>query len=277
MSVTPWDTDVGNTMKNLLKRWLLKTLWRYNAKDLKKVLRGKGITEGDTLVVHASWKNDNGFNGSAKDLINALKELLGPDGLLVMMSMPYQNQSTRDYLAQGKVFNVNRTPSMMGLLSEVFRRGQGVVRSLNAAHPLLAWGRDAEDFIAGHQFSKCSFGTDSPFAKLADRKAKVLLFDAPFNTITYNHYLEACLEKHFPVPLFTTAPMSCQMLDPDGQIQTMTTRVLSAESAKYRIDERLQKALEASGKLKAIRIGNSRLSLVNIADLKHCAEQEIAF
>ena len=138
------NTDVNDKMKTVIKRWLLKTLWRYNQAALVRKLRAQGIAQGDTLVVHASWKNDNGFSGSAKDFIDALKMLVGNDGLLIMMSMPYQNQSTRDYLAQGKVFNVNRTPSMMGLLSEVFRRGQGVVRSVNAAHPLLAWGHDAD-------------------------------------------------------------------------------------------------------------------------------------
>ncbi len=264
-------------MKKYVKKLLLKTLWRYDSAALHNKLRHMGVASGDTLVVHASWRNDSGFSGSAKDFIDALKTVLGADGLLVMMSMPYQNQSTREYLAQGKVFNVSRTPSMMGLLSEVFRRGQGVVRSLNAAHPLLAWGRDAQSFIADHHLSQCSFGADSPFARLADRQAKILLLDAPFNTITYNHYLEACLEARFPLPLFDSVPMQCQMLDQQGNTLTMTTRVLSAQSAPYRIDNMLQQALQNEAKIQSGTLGNSRLMLVQTADLQRCAMQVVRF
>jgi len=264
-------------MKKFLKRWLLKTVWRYDAVALTRKLRAEGIIAGDTVMVHASWKNDNGFSGSAKDFIDALKILLGNDGLLIMMSMPYQNQSTRDYLAQGKVFNVNRTPSMMGLLSEVFRRGQGVVRSLNAAHPILAWGRDAEDFIAGHHLSQCSFGADSPFARLAQRDAKLLLIDVPFNTITYNHYLEAELAARFPVPLFEPIPMRCQMLDSSGQSVSMNTQVLSEPSAPYRIDNILQQAVQKAGKLQQFKLGNTRFMQVKVTDLYHSAEKAVHF
>ena len=264
-------------MKKLLKSWLLKTLWRYDQQALMRTLQAQGVNPGDTLVVHAAWKNDNGFAGSAKDFIDTLKTVLGPEGLLVMMSMPYQNQSTREYLAQGKVFNVKRTPSMMGLLSEVFRRGQGVVRSLNAAHPLLAWGRDAQSFIADHHLSQCSFGADSPFARLAPRKAKLLLIDAPFNTITYNHYLEAELAARFPLPLFDEMPMSCQMLDSDGQNVTMTTQVLSAQSAPYRIDNMLEQALQETGKLQQFKLGNTRFIQLKVTDLHQCADKAVHF
>lgn len=271
------NTDVNDKMKTVLKRWLLKTLWRYDQAALVRKLRAQGIVAGDTVVVHASWKNDNGFSGSAKDFIDALKTLLGNDGLLIMLSMPYQNQSTRDYLAQGKVFNVNRTPSMMGLLSEVFRRGQGVVRSVNAAHPLLAWGRDAGAFIADHHLSQCSFGADSPFARLAARDAKLLLIDAPFNTITYNHYLEAKLAARFPVPLFDEAPMHCQMLDSNGHSVSMTTRVLSAQSAPYRIDNMLQQAVQRAGKLQQFTLGNTRFMQLKVTDLDQSADKAVHF
>lgn len=264
-------------MKKFLKRCLLKTLWRYDLNALIKALHANGIRKGDTVVVHASWKNDNGFTGSAKDFVDALKSVVGDNGLLVMVSMPYQNQSTRDYLAQGKVFNVNRSPSMMGLLSEVFRRGKGVVRSLNAAHPLLAWGRDAEDFVAGHQNSVCSFGADSPFAKLEARQAKFLLVDAPFNTITFNHYLEQRFAERFPVPLFESQPINCQMLDLHGNSVTMSTRVLTAQSAFYRIDNLLERALSADSKLTKFRIGNTRFVQVSATDLCKYADKVVHF
>jgi aminoglycoside 3-N-acetyltransferase len=84
-------------------------------------------------------------------VVRALKAAVGEGGLLVMPSMPYHNMSSAQWLAKGKPMNVLRSPSMMGLVSEVFRRSEGVQRSLSLTHPLLAWGRDAAAFVEGHE------------------------------------------------------------------------------------------------------------------------------
>ncbi|MCG5502206.1 AAC(3) family N-acetyltransferase, partial [Ectothiorhodospira lacustris] len=102
-------------------------------------------------MIHASWGPANGFHGRPADMIFILKELIGVNGLLVMPSLTYQNESSREFLARGVPMDVRRSPSQMGLLSEVFRRGKGVRRSLSPTHPLLAWGHRAEEFLAGHE------------------------------------------------------------------------------------------------------------------------------
>ena len=78
----------------------------------------------------------------------------------------------------------------MGLLSELFRRRTGVVRSLNPAHPVLAFGKDAAWLTAGHEDCAYSCGRDTPFDKFRSLRGKVLFFDVPFNTFTFIHFLE---------------------------------------------------------------------------------------
>lgn len=264
-------------LKQLLKRILLKTVWRYDAAKLQAKLKEAGIQQGDCVMVHSTWRPDNGFDGSAKDFIDALKSLIGENGLLVMMSMPYNNQTTQDYLRQQKVFKIRRTPSRVGLLTEVFRRGKDVVRSHNAAHPLLVWGKGKEAFIEGHEHSKCSFGTDSPFARLANLNCKFLLVDTPFNSTTYNHYLEAVYEDRFPVPLFEEQPMSGVMEDADGSRMTFSTLVLSKQSVPYRIDHLLEGALEKKGAVRRFRIGATHFIKVNARDSEKVSARSVIF
>ena len=127
-------------IKPRLKALAAKTVWAYGPEDVVKKLRQCGVAPGTTLIVHSSWLQYNGFRGKPADLVKALKAAVGAEGLLVMTSMPYHNMSSAQWLAKGKPMNVRRSPSMMGLVSEVFRRSEGVVRSLSATHPLLAWG-----------------------------------------------------------------------------------------------------------------------------------------
>ena len=176
--------------KSTVKGWLARTLWAYGPDKLIRQLRQIGVTEGSTLVVHSSWLPHNGFRGKPADLVKALKAAVGESGLLVMTSLPYQNMSSAQWLASGKPMNVRRSPSMMGLVSEVFRRSEGVRRSLSATHPLLAWGRDAERFVEGHENTDRPFGAGSPFARILERDAIVLGFDAPFSTFTFHMYVE---------------------------------------------------------------------------------------
>lgn len=254
-------------LKKAIKDILLKTVWAYGPDKLKTKLVKMGIKKGDRIMVHSSWLPQNGFEGSAKDFLDALKDVVGEDGLIVMMSMPYQNESTQAYLSKGLVFNRKRTASKVGLLTEVFRRGKAVVRSFNSAHPLLAWGAGKEEFIEGHQHSICSFGVGSPFEKLESLRARILLIDAPFDTITFNHYLESKYEDSYPVPLFESDSMQGEMLDYDGASVTFSTRVLSKASAGHRIDAALKKALDEKSLLQNFRVGNTNFTLVDVDDL----------
>lgn len=254
-----------------LKKFVKKILYKYDERKLSQALRRLGVMEGDALMVHSSWLPDNGFNGTAKQFIDSLKSVIGVEGLLSMMSMPYQNESTKEYLSKKTAFKVKRTPSKVGLLTEVFRRGKDVRRSLNAAHPVVVWGKGSEDFISGHHLTECSFGTGSPFEKLALLEGKILLVDTPFNTITFNHYLESLNEKEYPVKLFETEFVKGCVIDEDGNAIDFSTKVLAKESLNYRIDARLEAEMNKRGLIRRLKVGGTSLILVKTSDLVLCA------
>lgn len=246
-------------LKHLTKDLLTKTIWAYGPDELVRQIRKCGIEPGATLVVHSSWHQHNGFRDKPADLIKALKTAVGNNGLLVMTSMPYHNMSSAEWLAKGKPMNVRRSPSMMGLVSEVFRRSEGVHRSLSATHPLLAWGKDAQDFISGHQHTDRPFGHQSPFAELLERNALILGFDAPFSTFTFTHFVEDHLADSLPTPLYEPELLAGKVVDYDGNESTQWLRVISPLANKQRREERLIAQLESSQVLHRGRIGNTAL------------------
>jgi len=255
-----------STLKGWAKAQAARTIWAYGPDELVTRLRKIGVTPGSTLMFHSSWLPHNGFKGKPADVVRALKAAVGEGGLLVMPSMPYHNMSSAQWLAKGKPMNVLRSPSMMGLVSEVFRRSEGVRRSLSLTHPLLAWGRDAAAFVEGHERTERSFGEASPFARLLAREALILGFDAPFSTFTYTHFVEDQLEATLPCPLYEAEPLAGVVIDRDGRPLDCRVRVLAAEANRLRREARLVEYLRASGVLHAERIGRTALVWIRAAD-----------
>lgn len=255
------------TIKPRLKALAAKTVWAYGPEDVVRKLRQCGVAPGTTLIVHSSWLQYNGFRGKPADLVKAFQSAVGPTGLLVMTSMPYHNMSSAQWLAMGKPMNVRRSPSMMGLVSEVFRRSEGVLRSLSATHPLLAWGTAAEEFIAGHQNTDRPFGPDSPFAKLLDRDAIILGFDVAFSAFTFTHFVEDQIAETLPIALYETDLMRGIVVDANGTTCEQWVRVLSAEANSLRREHRLVEKLKDDGVLHEGSIGHTSLTWTRAKDV----------
>lgn len=263
-------------VRTRLKRFILKKFLSYDAERLQSVVRRLGVVPGDALMAHASWLPHNGFRGRPVDMIRALQAVIGDDGLLVMPSLTYQNESSKDFLARGGVVDIRRSPSQMGLLTEVFRRGKTVRRSLSPTHPLLAWGKRADWLLAGHEQALEPFGRQSPFARLVELNGKILTIDAPFSTITFTHFLEDRIAPQLPFPLYEAEPLTGVVIDYDGRRREIPARVISDTANHLRREPRLIAALEQEKALRRARVGNTRLLLVSCRAMTECVDRMLA-
>lgn len=240
--------------------------------ELLAALRETGIRPGDNVMLHSGFGGPHGYRGSIEQLTGVFLEAVGPRGHLLMVSLPYRSSSLQ-YLQQGRRFDVRRTPSMMGLVSEYFRRRPGVLRSLHPTHPVLVHGPDAAGFVAGHEDCVHPCGPGTPFERLVERDGIVAFFDVPFATFTFFHHLEHRVKDDLPFPLYTDVPHVVPVIDQDGQARTVTTYVFAPEAIGRRRFELLEQALRERGLIRSRRIGNTRVEAVRVREVVACVEE----
>ena len=231
-----------------------------------RALRAVGIQPGDSVMLHSAFELHHGFRGTSQDAIDAFLGTLGPQGNLLMVSLPYRSSSL-DYVSKLKVFDVRRTPSAMGLVSEFFRRRQGVVRSAHPTHPVLAYGPRAEWFVEGHEQCLYPCGPGTPFDKLLQSGGKVAFFNVPFVYFTFFHYLEHLVSANLDFPLYAEPPFDVQVIDRNGGRLVVRTHVFSSEAIRRRRFEVLEDMLRAKGLIRRVRVGASVLLLVDLGEV----------
>jgi aminoglycoside 3-N-acetyltransferase len=151
---------------------------------LKEQLRAIGVGEGMDLMMHSSLKRVGKVEGGADTIIDALLEILGPEGTLMMSTVSGAVTPLQP------VFHSRYTPSSVGALSNVFRMREGVVRSLHPVHSLAAFGPKAEFYTEGHLDCATPWSPDSPYGKLLRNGAKILFYGVDFACNTCLHALE---------------------------------------------------------------------------------------
>lgn len=199
--------------RNEIKRWLgsrrkewarLYLLWygRYTAKELVGQIRERINGDFEILMVHSAYDRMLPmYSGKYQEIIQELMDLCGKDRTLVMPAFvlggkagdPIEFYRTRN-------FDLNRTPSEMGLLTELFRRMPGVRRSLHPTHSISAFGPLAEQLTAGHQFAPTPSGRGTPYEIMARRKTIIVGLGVEYyRCLTQVHTAEDLAGDDYPV------------------------------------------------------------------------------
>lgn len=157
--------DCINRKKSKLLKFFYKK--KYGSNDIKDALVKLGIEEGDNIIVHSSYREFYNFTGTPNDIIDLLKEIIGDNGTLLMPA--YGNSM--------EYFDVKKSKSKAGVISECFRKELGVIRSECSNFSIAAYGKNAEKYTKEHYKSSYGFDEFSPYYKLANgEKGKVLMF-----------------------------------------------------------------------------------------------------
>jgi aminoglycoside N3'-acetyltransferase len=159
--------------------------------DLRQRLIDLGVTPGRTLWVQSSWNEFYNVPMRPSEVIDLLRDLLGPEGTLAMPAFPIDQDPA-------KVFLVDRAPVYTGLLCEVFRRYPDVKRSIHRGSSVCALGPNAEFLTKDHHLTAMPWGKDSPFCRLMEVDARLLGLGAGFDSMTPLHSVECLLYDEVP-------------------------------------------------------------------------------
>ncbi|MBQ5746667.1 MAG: AAC(3) family N-acetyltransferase [Clostridia bacterium] len=102
--------------------------------DIIKAIKDLGIVEGDSVIVHSSFKSFGHVEGGAETVISAFEEVLTKKGILIFPTLVQKEFPTAyDTWYMDK-------PSDVGYLTEYFRKREGSHRSDQATHSVAASG-----------------------------------------------------------------------------------------------------------------------------------------
>ncbi len=190
----------------------------FNTEDLVAELNRRVPRDFEILMVHSSFDTFLPmYKGSAKDLVNALIELCGPDRTLVMPSFVMGGRSY-DAAAyyQSRPFDVRTTPSEMGLIAEIFRRAPNVLRSLHPTCSVCALGPRAKELTTGHHLSETGMSPDSPFGVMTRRSTAILGLGVEyFRCLTHVHTATHKMGNEYPIK-FVNRTTQVTLIDYDG-------------------------------------------------------------
>ncbi|MCG9126076.1 AAC(3) family N-acetyltransferase [Candidatus Poribacteria bacterium] len=157
-----------------------------------------GLEEGDVVFIHSSFKSLGDVEGGAGTVISALEYVLGEDGLILMPSF----NLLPDHHERTSLWNIKKTPSTVGWLTEFFRLMPYTYRSDHYSHSVAARGHNAKHFVADHlsedgykspwdhpPWGK-TYGTNSPMFRAYKSNGKLLMLGVDYNTSTYIHLVE---------------------------------------------------------------------------------------
>lgn len=260
--------------KNEIKRWAktlhlaaLTAFYSFDAGRLRRELTKLGLQQGDTLFVHSSFDAFAGFQGKPNEVNQALQGCVGSAGLLMMPTMSFTG-SAIELARSNTLFDVRRTPSRMGLLSEIFRRSPGVVRSVHPTHPVACWGADAAAVAQGHHLSQTPCGRGTPFEALLRRRGKIVLLGTGIDVLTFYHHLEEVFEKELPASPFTEEVFTLRSKTADGELVETRCRLYAPAMSRRRNLRKLMPYLKKQGAWREGRVGRLRIAVLQAAGVE---------
>jgi len=260
---------VKGQLKGLRQRYA-RAFHAFDAVDLEHSVRGLGLTAGDVVLVHSAWDAFVGFQGKPTEVIAAIQRVVTPGGTVLMPTIPFTGTAV-EHVSRHPVFDVARTPSRVGLLTELFRRSAGVVRSVHPTHAVAAWGRDAVPMCRDHHEATTPCGEPSPYMHLIERDGKVLLVGADIDSLTLWHALEEKLESRLPISPFTREHFELVSRLPDGTTRTTSTRLFEPAVSRRRNLFTLMPELSRLNGWRETRLGGLKLVLLKARDVERAA------
>ncbi len=200
-------------------------------------------------------KNWDGSDGGADTVIDALLDVLGSGGNLVLPTFSYARY------AFDSCFDPSQTPCKTGILNEVGRQWKGAVRSLHPTHSIAVIGPEAVRLTKGHLEHR-TFGVGSPLDRIASEGGKILLLGVPQTTNSMIHVAEEHagapkVSRFDPLPVVRVRRQDGRIID--HQLDTSPSCSAGFEAAEL--------PLRINREISDHRIGGALCKLIRGADI----------
>jgi aminoglycoside 3-N-acetyltransferase len=164
--------------------------------QIKRDLARMGISKGDHVGVTLSFKSIGFVDGGPDAFIDALLEVVGPTGTIMMNAFTLSFPITE--IPYDYVFDPESTVPYTGLAPRTFVKREASVRSRHPVGSVVAFGRLAEYLTDGHDEST---NTYLPYERLAQVNGKYLCIGLGDSLVAIRHEAQQRAGL-FIVPMF---------------------------------------------------------------------------
>jgi aminoglycoside N3'-acetyltransferase len=150
--------------------------------NIVRQLEALGVPASVPLMLHASLRKVGPVEGGADGLLDALVEVLGPGGTLVMPLGSREDDVAFDA-------RTSRADADMGTLAELFRQRASVRCNDHPAARFAALGAQSLEILEPIPLDDY-YGPGSPLQRFTDLGGWVLRLGADIDTVTLTHWAE---------------------------------------------------------------------------------------
>ena len=161
---------------------------------LNSLWNSLGVNSSDTLLIHSNIKPllryffRNGIRIKTEDILDSILNHVSK-GNIIFPAFNFES-------INNKYFSINETISEMGLLSETARLHKDSKRTKHPVYSFSCFGPITKSLLEVKNYT--AYGQDSPFQKLRDVEAKIIVFDLPENrSMTFYHHVEEVLRVDY--------------------------------------------------------------------------------
>ncbi len=234
--------EKGSQIKKSLKskkkkKTLKKTSKHFTKVDLIKGFKEIGLERGDVVMVHSSLSSIRFVKGGPKTVVEALLEVIGEEGTLVMPTNPMRGGVLKHCKSGDFVFDHKKSKAYTGAIPNALLKFKGIHRSIHPSHSVAAFGKFSKFVTETHHIGNRTCGKNSPWAKIIELNGKVFGLGITIAWTTQYHYLEDIMEDAFPVKVKVdeTYKLKCKL--ENGDIIEVEVQPNDPKISKTRIEK----------------------------------------
>ena len=183
----------------------------FTKKQIHDQLAAMGVSPADTVLMHTSMKAVGEVEGRAEGFLDILIEYFADEGLFLIPTHTYANLNDMSK----PTMDMTSSYTCIGLLPSLAAVHPLAHRSQHPTHSMAAFGKKAEEYIAGEADIDTSTHRKGCYGRLYDVGGKVLLCGVGHNRDTYLH---SCEERIGVPNRLTPGLKNTTIRLPDGQV-----------------------------------------------------------
>jgi aminoglycoside 3-N-acetyltransferase len=241
----------------------------WTREDLEQHFRDAGLQEDDALILHSSLKSIGFVEGGAKTVVDALLDVIGPRGHLLVPTFTYSMP-----IWKLPPFDVHHSTSRVGAITEAVRHRPDAVRSFHPTHSVAVIGPDREAIVRNHLHAT-PLGRDCPFDRMRRYRAKILMLGTRQDTNSSLHLCEVLAD----LPYLTVAFSEGQdfefawFLNENGQVEFTPIYEVPGCSRGFRV---VEEPLRRARVLRDVMIGHAPSQLLDLESLVEATRELLA-